>query len=738
MTISPGVPLLLAAALFLFLPISRGTVHGTQTTPTAPTAPRPPNVPIAPQMVLQIGHEGAVKAVAVAPDGKRIATGGSEGAVRLWDAQSGALLSAWQTHRDEVTSLQFAPHGGLLASSGRDGKVVLRDVRDLGAMRGMVWGMVRATLNASGPIRFSPDGAMLAAGLPDPKYPGAYARPALWSTSNGQRKRVFGITSFDSAAFSPDGGVLATSSGGVIYLWDTRSGRRLRSLNAAPIYTVTALAFSADGKQLACGGEIVRLFDVATGDPLRNVTANLGAVRLVAFLPDGRLLTVADDAARLWNGQSFERERTVRAPKGGFGALALSQDGKSLLCAGGDAGLTAGGGLRLLQLDPSRWRVLPMQAAQRSEPHNLYFSADGKTLALTVGRSSSKAAPGAVAPSGGAPSGDASSGDAHGEIWLWKPGVARPARVLALEDEIFHAVPLSGGRTLFSEADFALTRHDVASGARRSFGDWENGVGLVAVSPNGALAAGAYPTRPARLFDARSGKPVRTIQTVKDVGKEQEVWSWLVFSPDSTQLATASADNTVRLWSTSSGRCQKTWKLPDIPGEIVFSPNGRWMAAGGENGDVWRWPRDGTAAPRALKGHQGAVICLAVAPDGRTLASGGEDGTVRVWDAASGRLVRSLKPNAGAIHAVRFTPGGVLLCAAKDGQLQSWDARSGRLRLTLRFLPGKGNWVAWTPAGLFDAAPGAARFLRWRQGAKWLSQLSRLRRPEIIARAWGF
>jgi WD40 repeat protein len=722
---SPTNALLFAAALCLLTSLRavEGTPQQTLSVPKA-TAPQKPasnkQAPQkrVPQMVLQAGHEGAVKTVALAPDAKHIASGGEDGTVRLWDGQSGALLAAWPTHQGDVASLQFAPRGDLLASAGNDGRVVLRDMT----------GAVRVTLPAYGPLCFASDGATLLAGIPNKKYPGAYMRPALWDTKTGKQKLAFDAYNYDIAAFAPDGGIVATAEHNTVDLWDTRSGKRLRTLRVDPLYTVRALAFSADGKTLACGEEIVRLFDVATGEAVRNLTANLGDVQLVAFLPDGQLLTVANDAARLWNLQTFERESTIRAPATGFGVLALSPDGKSLL--------DAGSGLRFLDLSTGLWRTLSQPAAQHDEPHNLYFAPDGKTLALTMGRGSGE---------------DTRKGESttHGEIWLWKPGNLRPHRVLSMDDDVFHALPQSGGKTLFCEADYALTRCDVESGARRSFGEWENGISTLAVSPNGALAAGAYFTRALRLFDARSGKLLHTIPTIKNSKDDfaQEGWSWLVFSPDSKTLATSGDDATVRLWSTATGRQQRVWKLPDNPGELVYAPNGRLLAAAGESGAVWLFSVQGKTtqdktAPRALRGHKGQVACLAISPDGRAIASGGEDGTVRIWDAPSGKFRRLLKPNAGEINAVRFTPRGVLLCATSQGQLQSWDAATGRLRLTWRPLPGKANWVAWTPEGFYDAAPGATPFLRWRQdtaqGLQWLSQLPQMHRPETIARAWGF
>jgi serine/threonine protein kinase len=83
---------------------------------------------------------------------------------------------------------------------------------------------------------------------------------------------------------------------------------------------------------------------------------------------------------------------------------------------------------------------------------------------------------------------------------------------------------------------------------------------------------------------------------------------------------------------------------------------------------------------RTLRGHTGPVRSIAYSPDGRTLASGGDDGTVTLWDAAASRVVRILRGHArGAIDAVAFSPDGHQVASASgDGTLRLWDPPRGK------------------------------------------------------------
>ena len=89
------------------------------------------------------------------------------------------------------------------------------------------------------------------------------------------------------------------------------------------------------------------------------------------------------------------------------------------------------------------------------------------------------------------------------------------------------------------------------------------------------------------------------------------------------------------------------------------------------------WTTATGEARRTLRGALGPVTALAFAPDGRSLAAGGEDGAVRVWQAATGDLRWLSRAHRDAVRGLAFSRDGTVLASAggHDGTVLFWPAR---------------------------------------------------------------
>ncbi|HTJ68566.1 MAG TPA: WD40 repeat domain-containing protein [Actinospica sp.] len=187
-------------------------------------------------------------------------------------------------------------------------------------------------------------------------------------------------------AFGADNRLLATGGeGATVDLWDALEARQLAALSGHQssklMNTVLSLAFSPDGQLLASGGhdKTVRLWSAANGECVNVLSGFSGGVHRLAFHPTARILAAADeDAVRLFDLGSGA-VLPIPLPEGGINGIAFSPNGSMLAVAPG--GKAKRGGHAIALVDPATGQTLRTIGGDDFPARGIAFSPDGRTLA---------------------------------------------------------------------------------------------------------------------------------------------------------------------------------------------------------------------------------------------------------------------------------------------------------------------------------------------------------------------
>lgn len=676
------------------------------------------------ETVIQKGHSAAVKAVAVSPDGKILATASRDKSIKLWDYQSGMEIRSLIGHEHTVNGLSFSVDGKFLATSSADGTA-------------RVWEILTGKEIFTSPksskyitdVAFNPDGkSFVYAGYPDSasiySIPGGKLIKRL--AVNADQGSGYGI----SLKYSYDGKWLAVGE-------DNKTAKVFRTSDWSLVYTLkpeegwcggcgTIVEFSQDNKFLfkLAHNDKLSQYDLATGKLLKTYGEEVDDLRGLLVSKDGsRVYAGCDSMLYIWSATSKTAASYKMPLAETIEELAFSLDEKEILVA--SENMTAWA----METNTGTITKKFQGALQEQDKGGINYNADdywesyiarylrlknelllmsgdktfltGKTGLAAIQWNISTGAPNklyeghtkAVISMDQSSDGTVlATADGAGEVLLWntKTG-ALINRIKAHREPIFDVSLSRDGKYVATAAwDASIEVYDVeTAGLTSDMYLKDNSCFSLSFTPNGLYLLCGRLDKSLELREPDSKKVVLTFLGHTDVV------SSIAFGADPNKALTASWDGTARIWDVTTG--------------LML---------------------------HKFKGARGMLHTAIYSADSKKIITGGDDRTIRIWDIQTGQVIKTLLGHQSEITSLSLSKDGEMLVSySTDGVVKCWNLESG-LEFYEHVHISSREWMARTPQGYFSATEKARSDIHFVKGMDVFSvdQFFEYYRPDLIER----
>ncbi len=626
-----------------------------------------------PELVFNTGHSSDVYTVDFSSNGKFLASGAGDGAVKIWDAATGRELRTAGSHVGYVSRVKFSPDSRFLASCGQDKKIQIWKTEE--------WSLL-ATLDGHDAwvksLSFSPDSRMLASA-------GEESEIIIWNTENWRKVKTINeqADKVGDVAFSPDGKFMASGFYNksaykrTVLIRDTASWSVVKTINRA---NTEKLCFSPDSMTLVANGEI---YNLSSGEKTGMIFNSTSTV----FSPDGKSIIASKAFDGVFINNPVAGLTTAQISLNNTYAYDIAvHPGGTLLAVA-----LSGGTIAYVDINKKKElkRLSDTDAGLQAFYARVYYKSDGTLVARK---------------------------DGWENLTLWN--MINGIRINT------YRVPEKGTLCTFSEkgklfaytgADGKIVITDTNSGKEvRSFREGMSTLKTIELNRDGSrLLVALWKTL--KLIDTSTWKEIISFNTSNN--------NLAKLSHDCRLIASASGspDYNITIFNTADGKINTVLKgHSNRIHTLDFSPDGKRLISGSgedhKDNSLRLWDLESGSQVSTLTKKGGFIYSAAFSPDGKKIAAVSTFRKVMLFDAASGSLIAEFEVKGADLTKVSFSADGSrLLIGSREGVIRIYDIEKNTIIATSAFIKGN-EFVLASSDGRYDATKAGIEKLHWVSG----------------------
>ena len=240
------------------------------------------------------------------------------------------------------------------------------------------------------------------------------------------------------------------------------------------------------------------------------------------------------------------------------------------------------------------------------------------------------------------------------------------------------------------KTDLALRQAAYNVVEKNTFSGHRDIIMAVSFSPEDKLIASASADNTVKIWQ-------RDAQLLTTLSGHKDVVFGVAFSPDGKTIVSSSEDNTVKLWNLQGELLKTLTEHSKSVNRVIYSPSGDLIASASEDKTVRLWDRHGNLV-NLLEGHQAGILEVVFSNDGQIIATGDRDGTLKLWN-LSGKLLRTFVAHESPLRGIDFSLDGRRLVTGGDDNVARIWQLDGTLLKTLSGYDAPVTEVEFSPDG---------------------------------------